>query len=59
MLGEGGRARGTQSYSGLGAYLQVPVYNVFLVTVVHGRYNLGGRRFVTCGPKWTASLSGL
>lgn len=29
---------------GRGAHLQVPVDNVFLVTVVHSRYNLGERR---------------
>ena len=37
-----------------GAHLQVPVDNVFLVTVVHSRYDLQGTgeegSLVTCGP---------
>lgn len=39
----------------LGAHLQVPVHNVFLVTVVHSRHDLQGRgeegRLVTGGPQ--------
>lgn len=44
-----------------GAYLQVPVYNVFLVTIVHSRNDLGGRGKVgyLWLPKPSASLSGL
>lgn len=54
-VAEGGSARGTAAgVSGLsrGAHLQVPVDNIFLVTVVHGRHNLQGRgeerRLVAC-----------
>ena len=39
----------------LGAHLQVPVHNVFLVTVVHSRYDLEGRgeegRLAAGGPQ--------
>lgn len=31
------------AYSGVKTHLQVPVYNVFLVTVVHSRDDLWGR----------------
>lgn len=43
--GEGvcGLRQGTCGAAGGGAHLQVPVYNVFLVTVVHSRYYLEGR----------------
>lgn len=39
----GGSVAELGAHSGMKTHLQVPVYNVFLVTVVHSRHNLWGR----------------